>query len=282
MRDQWSCVGSVQFAACHRALLIGRHNLNCRIDVGSKLVFNHGDRSMDALISDTTSDARISGLEDFLQRYLGQRRPEFGASADELQSIEMPAPLRRFFGFAGQWPGHNPQTPFMNRFCMQDKLCALTSRQWAPVLQDMDNRLVFVWENQGVWVAATEHTGDDPPVWITEKSSHRETQQVWRRLEKPLSHFLVSFVLQELIFGSELLAAAADALEKFEQAGLPVRPVWVRGEYAWDIDRPSYFLVDERFLVRRAPDEGDGEDWYGCAIGAGMDVLRSLGLPSQI
>jgi hypothetical protein len=56
---------------------------------------------------------------------------------------------------------------------------------------------------------------------------------VWRRLDKPLSHFLVSFVLQELMFGSELLAVAPGALEKFEGAGLPVEPVSIRGEYAW-------------------------------------------------
>jgi hypothetical protein len=52
-------------------------------------------------------------------------------------------------------------------------------------------------------------------------------------------------------------------------------------EYAWDIDRPSYFL-GERFLVRRAPDEADGEDWYGCKDGVGAGVLTSLGLPTQI
>jgi len=142
--------------------------------------------------------------------------------------------------------------------------------------------IIFVWENQSVWVAATECAGDDPPVWITEECSHRVTQQVWRRLEKPLSHFLVSFVLQEVMFGSELLAVAPSALEKFESAGLPVEPVWIRGEYAWDIDRPSYFLVDERFLVRRAPDEGDGDDWYGCKNRTGAGVLKSLGLPTQI
>jgi len=200
----------------------------------------------------------MSGLEHFLQRYLGPRRPEFGASADEVRSIEMPDPLQRFFSFAGRWPGHNPRTPFVNRFCMQDMLCAIARNQWAPMLQHLDSRLVFVWENQGVWVAATERAGDDPPVWITEECSHRETKQVWRRLEKPLSHFLVSFVLQELMFGSELLAVAPGALEKFEGAGLPVEPVWIRGEYAWGIDRPSYFLVGERFLVCRAPDDADG------------------------
>ena len=165
---------------------------------------------------------------------------------------------------------------------MQDMLCAIAENQGAPMLLHLDNRLVFVWENQGVWVAATERAGDDPPVWITEECSHWETQQVWRQLEKPLSHFLVGFVLQELILGSELLAVAPGALEKFEGAGLPVEPVWIRGEYACDIDRPSYFLVGERFLVRRAPDEADGEDWYGCNDGVGAGVLRSLGLPTQI
>jgi hypothetical protein len=146
----------------------------------------------------------------------------------------------------------------------------------------MDSRLVFLWENQGVWVAATERAGDDPPVWITEGCSHRVAQQVWRQLERPLSHFLVSFVLQELMFGSKLLAVAAGALEKFERAGLPIERVWIRGEYAWGIDRPSYFLAGERFLVRRAPREGNGEDWYCCKDGMGTEVLRSLGLPARI
>jgi hypothetical protein len=237
---------------------------------------------MEALIGDSTADARMSGLEHFLQRYLGPRRPEYGVPADELRSIEMPAPLQRFFSFAARWPGHNPQSGFVNRFCMQDMLCAIAENQGAPMLQTMDNRLVFVWENQGVWVAATECAGDDPPVWITEDCSHRETQQVWRQLEKPLSHFLVSFVLQELMFGSELVAVAPGALETFERAGMPVEPVWIRGEYAWGIDQPSYFLAGELFLVRRAPDEANGEDWYGCKDGVGAGVLRSLGLPTQI
>ena len=90
-----------------------------------------------------------------------------------------------FSALRGRWPGHNPQAPFVNRFCMQDMLCAIAKNQWAPMLQHMDNRLVFAWENQGVWVAATKCAGDDPPVWITEDCSHRKTQQVWRQREKP-------------------------------------------------------------------------------------------------
>ena len=72
------------------------------------------------------------------------------------------------------------------------------------------------------------------------------------------------------------------ALAKFEDAGLPVEPVWIRGEYAWDIDRPSYFLIDERFLIRRAPEEADGDDWYGSRDGTGAALLASLGLPTEI
>jgi hypothetical protein len=234
------------------------------------------------LIPDATTDTRMTGLERFLERYLGPRRPEFGASEDEMQSIAMPGPLRRFYAFAGRWPGHNPRSPFVNRFCAQDTLARCVAKEYAPGLKLMDGLLVFVWENQGVWVAATEPTGDDPPVWVTEECSHRRERRVWRRLEQPLSHFLVSFVLQEVMFGSELLAVAPRAMEKFDDACLPVEPVWIRGEYAWDIDRPSYFLVGDRFLVRRALDEADGDDWYGCKDAEGASVLTSLGLPTKI
>lgn len=237
---------------------------------------------MKPFIPDTNTDARMTALEQFLQRYLGPRLPEFGEPENELQSTVMPDPLRRFFRFAGRWPGHNPRTPYANRFCMQDTLGGIRKKEYAPELQLMDNLLVFVWENQGVWVAATEQTGADPPVWISENCSHRDAVKEWRQLETPLSHFLVSFVLQEVMFGSEILAVAPGALEKFERAGLPVEPVWNRGEYAWDIDRPSYFLADEHFLVRRAPNEGDGDDWYGCNTFTGGELLTSLGLPKQI
>jgi hypothetical protein len=237
---------------------------------------------MEAFIPDSTTDARMAGLERFLEYYLGPRRPEFGAPEDEVRSIPMPAPLQRFFRFAGRWPGHNSRTPYANRFCMQDTLCAIRKNSYAPELQFMGDFLVFVWENQGVWVAATEPSGDDPAVWISDECSHREILQSWRQLEKPLSHFLVSFVLQEVLFGSKLLGVAPEALTTFEEAGMRIEPVWIAGEYAWDIDRPSYFLVGERFLLRRALLEADGDDWYGCKDALGAGVLTSLGLPTMI
>jgi hypothetical protein len=244
---------------------------------------------MDPIIPDSSTDARMDALERFLQRYLGPRRPEFGAPEDEVRSIDMPAPLQRLFRFAGRWPGQNPRSTFANRFCMQDTLCALRAKEHAPPLQLMDNLLVFVWENQGVWVAATERAGTDPPVWVSENCSHRSEVKVWRQLENPLSHFLVSFILQELMFGSELLAVAPGALAKFEENGAKIEPVWIKGEYEWELDRPSYYLAAESFLVRHAPDQADGDDWYGCSDdwygcnnAAGAELLARLGLPTEI
>ena len=58
--------------------------------------------TMEPIIPDTNAEARIAALEHFLQRYLGLRLPEFGTPAHDLQSIEMPDPLLRFFKFAGR------------------------------------------------------------------------------------------------------------------------------------------------------------------------------------
>ncbi len=233
---------------------------------------------MAPLIQDSTSDSRMDGLEAFLQSYVGPRLENFGASEDDVQSLAMPKPLQRFYRFAGRWPGQNPHPPYANRFCMQDTLAGIVANEYAPALRLMDDRLVFVWENQGVWVASTEPQGIDPPVWISEDCSHRDERRVWRQLENPLTHFLVSFILQELLFGSQLLGAAPKAFEKFETTGLGIQPVWINGEYAWDIDRPSYFVVDHRFLIRRAPEDADGDDWYGCKNASDMELLSWLDL----
>jgi hypothetical protein len=83
------------------------------------------------------------------------------------------------------------------------------------------------------------------------------------------------------MFGSELLAVAPRALEKFAEAGLPVDLVWLEGEYTWDVDRPSYYLAGKRFLVRWASDKADGDDWYGCNNANRACVLTSFGLPTE-
>ncbi len=234
------------------------------------------------LIEDADTRSRMDGLEAFLDFFIGPRQPEFGCDVSDVKHVEMPSVLERFFRFAGRWPGHNPATPYANCFCMQDTLCAIRKNVYAPTLEVMDELLIFVFENQGVWVAATEQSGVDPPVWISENCSHREPIRQWNRLDNPLSHFLVSFVLQEVMFGCRIVSVATNALQSFTKAGLTVEPLWVNGEYAWGIDRPSYSLVAGCIVVRSAPNEGDGDDWYGCTSIEGQDILMSLALPLEL
>lgn len=237
---------------------------------------------MKPFISDSTADSRLEGLERFLERYLGRRLPHFGATDVDVNSVAMPDPLKRFFRFAGRWPGQNPETPYANRFCAQDTLCAIRATSYAAPLELMDNRLIFICENQGVWVAATEPTGADPPVWVSEDCSHRQDVRKWRRLDRPLSHFLVSFVLQELMFGSRFLSAAPELSEKFQMAGLAVEPIWIAGEYVWDDARPSFSLAEGSILFRECIDQADGECWYACETEEGARLLRSLELPTEL
>jgi hypothetical protein len=53
-----------------------------------------------------TADERMAELERFIEWWYGPRKPEYGTPADEL--YDLPAPLRRFYAFAGRWPSPDP------------------------------------------------------------------------------------------------------------------------------------------------------------------------------
>ena len=108
-------------------------------------------------------------------------------------------------------------------FTLQDRFLPLDPGPWGNVYRS-GPYLVFVAENQGVWEVATLAQGDDPSVWVSEDCSHRGPNPIWRPLDNPLSHFLVTFVLQEMMFGSEFLACHEDALSVFARAGCQCEP----------------------------------------------------------
>jgi hypothetical protein len=142
---------------------------------------------------------------------------------------------------------------------------------------------VFAAENQGVWEVATLRDGEDPPVWISEDCSHRTTSPTWRQLDQPLSCFLVTFVLQETMFGSNRCACCENALSRFVDAGCVVEPIWLNAEFAWPKVRHSYFIVDRRILLRR--DTGDNaidDQWYGFNDPGATEFVKCLNLPIAI
>ena len=230
-------------------------------------------------IQNTSTDARLTGLEQFLEFWLGPRHPEYGEPADSLSKIELPDPLRRFYAFAGRWPPAFP--PYcMNRFGKQDRFLPLEPGPHGSVRRS-GAYIVFLAENEGGWAAATLPSGNDPDVWVSEDDS--TPVATWRRLTNPLSHFLVTFVLQELMFGSDFGDCHEEALAVLANAGCTVEPIWLNAEYAYEEMRHSYFLVDGRILVRR--DIGNltpGYQWYGFNDNAVANLLEGLHLPRPL
>lgn len=236
---------------------------------------------MPQIILDTTADARQNGLEQFLEFWLGPRRPEYGEPSETLAATELPDPLRRFYGFAGRWPPRRlPYFP--NRFSAQDILLVPGAAPHGNVYRSGDY-LVFAIENQGVWVAATLPMGNDPDVVISEDCSHRTPSPVWRFLSKPLSHFLVTLILHETMLGSEQMACGEKALAVFESAGCKIEPLWLNGEYAWPDVRVSFYLIDDRILLCRGIGDVAADDqWYGFNAPECIDFLKAHHLPTTV
>ena len=108
----------------------------------------------------------------------------YGVSDERLALVELPKPLRTLYRFAGS---------LENIFSHQDRLVPF------ECLQTDNGKLIFVWENQGVWSIATEMTGDDPNVYIKEDGDDYEL------LDSSLARFIVTFCLHEMVFGLSLI-----------------------------------------------------------------------------
>jgi hypothetical protein len=238
--------------------------------------------SMSQLILDTNADTRLDGLEHFLESWLGPRRPEYGEPPETLAKLELPDPLRRFYAFAGRWPPvHPPFSP--NHFCGQDRMLPLMTEPPGSVHRSGDY-LVFISENQGVWVAATLPSGFDPAVWISEDFWELRSDATWKLVSKSLSEFLVTFILQECIFSSEHVACAKNALSIFEHAGCHIKPIWLDKDYVWPRLQRSYYLIDDHILLSRGPIAGlaTNGQWYAFNDPACIELLNRCKLPIKL
>jgi hypothetical protein len=230
-------------------------------------------------IPDTTADERLNGLEAFLEFWLGPRRPEYGEPVETLETLHLPSVLRRFYAFAGRWPPAFPRY-CSSRFGKQDRFLPLEPDSWGSVHR-AGPYVVFAAENQGGWSVATLAEGEDPIVVVSEDCCDGTDSGQWRRLERPLSHFLVTFVLQETLFSSQWIACRENAWQVFEAAGCPIETVWLDGEYASPHARQSYCLVDGQVLLRRDTDD-DAFQLYAVRDAQGSALVQRLNLPDPM
>jgi hypothetical protein len=168
----------------------------------------------------------------FLVEWHGPWRPEYGVSPGETKSRTMPAPLREFLEFAGNWP----------RLAVQNHVLH------ASEMRIQDEKLVFYVENQGVCDWATMAAeADDPPVWVREDYPG----EPWLEEER-LSRFLLQLVVFETVMGAAQSASAVDLpLETAEQLmrrlhELPLNP------WHWPV-HPTRFFAGDRVLLIVGP-----------------------------
>jgi hypothetical protein len=181
----------------------------------------------------------LSSLHFLLGQVRGPFRAWHGIDPDKLAQSALPDPLRRLYSFAGNCPGDNP---WASAFSNQDHLCPF------ELLRFENDRLVFAWENQGVWCCGTLAHGKDPAVWV------RFDQPEWLPLCDSLAQFLVTLCLQELVFGSSFLGHADNACALSKSHGKHVSPLWLNGPFPSPFeDGPmrerSFHLVDGRMLI---------------------------------
>jgi len=85
-----------------------------------------------------------SCVEQITRQWFGYRGPWHSIAEKKLAETRLPKPLLWLYGFAGEWPSDNW---WETVFAYQDMLLPFEA------LFSHDGKLVFVSENQGVWLS---------------------------------------------------------------------------------------------------------------------------------
>jgi hypothetical protein len=183
------------------------------------------------LLEAETPAARMDALCAFIQFWLGPRRESYGESAEAVGRRPLPLPLRRLYQFAGRWPAKDDDATIefsVPALSHQDTLIPLDKLRTTD-----DGKLVFLEENQAVWECNTLPEGDDPPVWCD--GDIVSPDDGWFTGEKQvcgsLSRFLVTFVLQELTFGSRVHLRDTNLEARYRSEMDRATLLWREGPY---------------------------------------------------
>jgi len=213
-----------------------------------------------------TASPDMAGLKQFMIRWFGGARPEWGMDPWDVPSY-VPEPLAEVYRFAGRWPSNSandrlPDSPAV--FQNQDVLVRVAD------LVVTDGMVTFLEENQGVWQARVEADNDDSAVWSNADSVWEEAPDRFERLECTLPHLLTTFCLQEITLGSARVWAVYDP-QWIETLPLFINaePIWLNGSYVYarsgDDDQLSHsFWLSNEVLIMMS----SGQYWLATNRGA--------------
>jgi len=154
-----------------------------------------------------------------------------GISEEKLAQVDLPYALKRVHGCVGNWVGKGY---LGNPFSTQDALVPfeLLSRrmdgeEYVPAHRD--GKTMFVYENQCVWTCAVGNQEDSDSFYLESGTD----EDPWKKMPFSLSHFLVTFMLLESIYGSKYQGTVPSGQtldDIFQTVGYRMVPLW-NGRY---------------------------------------------------
>lgn len=210
----------------------------------------------------------IENLKIFIEKWAGVPMSEYGLSEDEVPK-NLPNPLREIYLFAGNWPHprDNDDKYFMpgkqpRIFQEQDCLLGVGN------LERKNGRTVFMVENQRNWTCEIDENDDASPVYCDASTLYDATVTGHEVVCESLSHFLVTFCLQELVMSSEHVGTfVAESEQELVKGDL--EPVWLNGFYVFKEPTHSFYICDSRLLIMKLYDEF----WYACKDESALSLL---------
>lgn len=222
-------------------------------------------------------DKPISALLSFIASWVPDLSFKHRMDAASVPDF-IPPPLRAIYEFAGNYPIPNSEqwrTPnwTYGLFGPQDQLLPIDQ------LEQNGSRFKFIHENQGVWSCETEANAADPPVYSDSTAyDHGEPEGTMRVVCPSLSHFLTTYCLQEMFFGSQhLFCIDSEVATPADLVTDALNDVWINGVYVYNKPTHSFYIcADGLFIMDTGGDFwlAYNDDRYATLINTGNDVRR--------
>ncbi len=196
-----------------------------------------------------SNDNPIPELLEFIDAWVADLTPDHRMESSAIPDF-IPTPLRLVYEFTGNYPVPNDQ-----QWRAPNWQCGLfgPQDQLLPIdqLEQNGSRFRFIDENQGVWSCETECDADDPPVFCDSTAyDHGEPEGTMRIVCSSLSHFLTTFCLQEVFFGTHnLFFIDSDVASPQQLVTSDVAPLWVDGRYVWAQPTHSFYTCERGILI---------------------------------
>lgn len=219
----------------------------------------------------------ITSLLEFIAAWVPDLSPAHRMDASSVPEF-IPPPLRAIYEFAGNYPIPNAEQWRQPRwqpglFGPQDQLLPTDQLELA------DDRFRFIHENQGVWYCETIANQSDPPVYSDATAyDHGEPEGTMRSVCATLSHFLTTFCLQEVFFGSRhLFCIDSEVNTPNDLVTDTLTDMWVNGIYVYNQPTHSFYLCGNGLFIM---DTGGSfwlaynDDRYASFISETNDIRR--------